>query len=100
MVTRNRILALGRSDEVSVPRGARTVDAAGKYLVPGLSDMHVHFAVFWELKRARVAERLADRDRPCTPTSSSQRSRATPTPNSSRTRPRHAALERLRRGRE
>jgi hypothetical protein len=25
-----------------VPRGARTLDGQGKYLIPGLSDMHVH----------------------------------------------------------
>ena len=25
-----------------IPRGARTLDAAGKFLIPGLSDMHVH----------------------------------------------------------
>ena len=39
----NRITALGRTGQVHVPRGALIVDAAGKFLIPGLWDMHVHF---------------------------------------------------------
>jgi cytosine/adenosine deaminase-related metal-dependent hydrolase len=39
----NRITALGRTRQVHVPRGALIVDAAGKFLIPGLWDMHVHF---------------------------------------------------------
>src|SRR5687767_8873957 len=30
------------SSEASVPEGARVVDARGKFLIPGLWDMHVH----------------------------------------------------------
>ena len=30
------------SSEASVPRGSRVVDARGKFLIPGLWDMHVH----------------------------------------------------------
>jgi adenine deaminase len=37
-----RITSLGKSDGVKVPRGAQTIDASGKYLIPGLWDMHVH----------------------------------------------------------
>jgi hypothetical protein len=36
------IAALGRTGRVRIPRGARVVDAAGEYLIPGLWDMHVH----------------------------------------------------------
>ncbi|HEY0035381.1 MAG TPA: amidohydrolase family protein, partial [Longimicrobium sp.] len=42
VVTRARIGAVGRSGTVELPRGARVVDASGKYLIPGLWDMHVH----------------------------------------------------------
>ncbi|MDB5336688.1 MAG: hypothetical protein JWN70_2307 [Planctomycetaceae bacterium] len=35
----NRIIAMG---EVGVPAGAQVVDGKGKYLIPGLWDMHVH----------------------------------------------------------
>lgn len=37
-----RIRALGPSSEVSVPAGAVRVDARGKFLLPGLADMHAH----------------------------------------------------------
>jgi imidazolonepropionase-like amidohydrolase len=37
-----RVTKLGPSENVDVPTGAHVVDAAGKYLIPGLSDMHVH----------------------------------------------------------
>jgi cytosine/adenosine deaminase-related metal-dependent hydrolase len=42
VITGNRIAALGSASDVSVPQTARVVDAAGKFLIPGLSDMHVH----------------------------------------------------------
>src|SRR5690606_19366998 len=36
------IMALGPSSEIDVPAGAERIDGAGKYLMPGLADMHVH----------------------------------------------------------
>ena len=30
--------------DVSIPAGARTIDGTGKYLMPGLVDVHVHLA--------------------------------------------------------
>src|SRR5207248_10580167 len=44
VVTGDRITAVGKSGEVRVPEGARVVDGEGKYLIPGLWDMHVHTA--------------------------------------------------------
>ena len=40
----DRIAAVGRSEEVTIPEGAQVVDTAGKFLIPGLVDMHVHTA--------------------------------------------------------
>jgi len=37
-----QILKVGRSKDVVVPKGAKVVDGKGKYLIPGLWDMHVH----------------------------------------------------------
>jgi len=37
-----RIAAIGKREEVVAPAGAEIVAAAGKFLVPGLWDMHVH----------------------------------------------------------
>jgi imidazolonepropionase-like amidohydrolase len=38
----DRIVAVGRSDSVSVPQGASIIDAAGKTVMPGMVDMHTH----------------------------------------------------------
>ena len=38
----DHIAQAGKSDAVNLPAGARIVDAAGKFLIPGLWDMHVH----------------------------------------------------------
>ena len=42
ITTDNRIVALGKSGEIPVPQNAFVVDAGGKFLIPGLWDMHVH----------------------------------------------------------
>jgi len=39
-----RIAVIGRSGAVVVPRGARVISAAGKYVIPGLWDAHVHLS--------------------------------------------------------
>lgn len=39
----DRITAVGTPDKVKVPRGAKTIDARGKFLLPGLWEMHAHF---------------------------------------------------------
>jgi AbrB family looped-hinge helix DNA binding protein len=42
VVEGDRITAVGAADEVEVPAGAFMVDGTGKFLIPGLWDMHVH----------------------------------------------------------
>jgi hypothetical protein len=42
VVRDGRIAAVGPAAEVRVPAGARAVDGAGRFLIPGLWDMHVH----------------------------------------------------------
>jgi imidazolonepropionase-like amidohydrolase len=42
LVRRGRIAQVGPAGEVRVPGGARIVEGTGKYLIPGLWDMHVH----------------------------------------------------------
>jgi imidazolonepropionase-like amidohydrolase len=44
VVQGNRIAALGRAGKIHIPKGSRVVDAAGKYLIPGLWDLHVHLS--------------------------------------------------------
>ena len=38
----NRIVAVGASNDVSVPAGAQSVDVSGKTIIPGLVDAHAH----------------------------------------------------------
>jgi len=42
VVSGRRISAVGASARTSVPTGAVVVDARGKFVIPGLWDMHVH----------------------------------------------------------
>ncbi len=44
IIANEHITALGPASNVLVPRGAREVDGAGKFMIPGLWDMHVHVA--------------------------------------------------------
>jgi imidazolonepropionase-like amidohydrolase len=42
VVRDGRIAALGRSGKIRLAKSAQLVDASGKFLIPGLWDMHVH----------------------------------------------------------
>lgn len=52
----DRIVQVARSDDVRSPDvGATTVDGSGKFLIPGLWDMHTHFTAAPESLRLFVA---------------------------------------------
>jgi imidazolonepropionase-like amidohydrolase len=40
----NRIESVSRKGQAAIPAGAKVLNAAGKYVVPGLMDAHVHYA--------------------------------------------------------
>lgn len=42
LVAKGKIIQVGPTSVVRVPKGAFRVDAKGRYLLPALSDMHVH----------------------------------------------------------
>ncbi|HEX6070776.1 MAG TPA: amidohydrolase family protein [Longimicrobiaceae bacterium] len=42
IVTQGRIQRIGPSASVAIPAGANTIEAAGKFLIPGLAEMHAH----------------------------------------------------------
>ena len=42
IVRDGRISAIGPASTTTVPRGAQVIDGTGKFLIPGLADMHVH----------------------------------------------------------
>jgi imidazolonepropionase-like amidohydrolase len=44
VVEGGRIARIGSAGSITAPRGARVVDGTGRFLIPGLWDMHVHMA--------------------------------------------------------
>jgi imidazolonepropionase-like amidohydrolase len=42
VISGDRITAVGPSANVRIPRGSRVINGAGKFLIPGLWDAHVH----------------------------------------------------------
>jgi imidazolonepropionase-like amidohydrolase len=44
VIAAGKIIQLGPAAGIKPPKGAQIVDAQGKYLIPGLWDMHVHLA--------------------------------------------------------
>lgn len=42
LIEGNRIIAAGPRSQISIPKNARVLDARGKYILPGLWDMHAH----------------------------------------------------------
>src|SRR5712691_6873036 len=42
VIVDGRIVALGKTGKVRVPADAEVIDATGKFLIPGLWDMHIH----------------------------------------------------------
>jgi len=48
LVRGEKIDAVGATSEVAAPKDAEVIDAAGKVLLPGMWDMHVHVLDPWE----------------------------------------------------
>ena len=45
VVLNDRIAAVGPTTSTPIPRGARVMDGAGLYVVPGFIDVHAHYAL-------------------------------------------------------
>ncbi len=44
IIDKNRITAVGARGSVTVPAGAKVVDVAGKFIIPGIIDVHAHIS--------------------------------------------------------
>ena len=42
VVQGDRIIAVGPANELAIPQGATLIDGAGRFLMPGLAEMHGH----------------------------------------------------------
>jgi imidazolonepropionase-like amidohydrolase len=47
LIRKGRIAAAGPGKKIEIPSGTRILDAAGKTVMPGLCDMHVHLTGGW-----------------------------------------------------
>ena len=47
LIEDGRIQEIGQPEDQSIPAGARVIEAAGKYIIPGLIDAHVHYDMPW-----------------------------------------------------
>jgi len=61
VVRGGRIVAVGTSARVPPPRGARVIDATGKFVTPGFVDTNVHVSIYSGLENfARYQDRFTD----------------------------------------
>ena len=60
VVTDNRIAAVGPAGSVTVPQGAREIDAGGKTIIPGIVDVHAHLRPPFGIHKTEVWEYLAN----------------------------------------
>ncbi|MEO8679061.1 MAG: amidohydrolase family protein [Vicinamibacterales bacterium] len=60
LITNNRIAAVGRRGTLRPPAGARTIDVAGKTIMPGLVDAHSHMWAPRGLHQTEVWQYLAN----------------------------------------
>jgi hypothetical protein len=51
LVRHDRIIEIGPSTQIQIPRNAQVIDGKGAYLMPGLADMHVHLRNDWPLSQ-------------------------------------------------
>jgi imidazolonepropionase-like amidohydrolase len=58
LVKGDRIVAIGSANRVHVPDGAVRVDGHGKFLLPGMADMHVHLGYPSLAKGDSVVEKM------------------------------------------
>lgn len=59
IVRGQRIAELGPSDRLKAPSGARVIDGRGKYLMPGLAEMHAHIPPGASATDANITKVLA-----------------------------------------
>ena len=60
VVTGNRIAAIGPTGTVPVPAGARILPLGGRTVIPGLIDVHAHWAVGPEIVKPDITPPLAN----------------------------------------
>jgi imidazolonepropionase-like amidohydrolase len=64
LIEGSRIKQVGRAGEAAIPAGAKVIDARGKWIIPGLMDMHAHITTVknlpWSLYLAQGVTTIRD----------------------------------------
>ena len=60
VVTDNRITAVGARGRVTIPRGARIINVAGKTIIPGYVDVHAQINTPTQIHRTLVPQYMAN----------------------------------------
>jgi hypothetical protein len=60
LIVDDRIAQVGPSGTVTIPAGARSIDATGKTIMPGYVDIHAHMWTSWGVHRTQPWEYLAN----------------------------------------
>jgi Tol biopolymer transport system component len=45
LIKNGRLTYVGESEKVTIPKGTKVIDMKGKYIIPGLIDMHSHLGI-------------------------------------------------------
>ena len=45
IITGSRLAAIDKAESVRIPAGAEVIDGRGKFVIPGLADMHNHLFI-------------------------------------------------------
>ena len=54
LIVDNRIKAVGKSGEVTIPANAKIIEAKGKTITPGFIDTHAHMWPMWDIHKKDV----------------------------------------------
>ncbi|MGH8208801.1 MAG: amidohydrolase family protein, partial [Steroidobacteraceae bacterium] len=60
VITGDRITGLGTFGRIAIPQDAQVIAASGKFLIPGLWDMHSHTAIDAAMKETRLPLLIAN----------------------------------------
>ena len=60
LIEKDKILSIGNSSEITIPKGTKTIDGQDLYVIPGLWDAHVHFSYDEEIAPAMLPLFLAN----------------------------------------
>src|SRR5258707_10123143 len=58
LIRNGRIVTVSKSDELKIPKSAQVIDCAGKVIVAGFWNSHVHFETEWEGVPQTPAEKV------------------------------------------